>query len=61
MDQAIMGCGGGLAVRLASLFRFWTVAVRRNSSLAPVRPVSLLIGVEIGSVADLVQVLSYRR
>ena len=33
--QAIMGCGGGLAVRLESLLRFWTVAIRRNSSLAP--------------------------
>ena len=38
MDRAIIGRGGGLAVWLASLFRFRTVAVGKNSSLAPVRP-----------------------
>ena len=38
MDQAIMGRGGDLVVCLAKRLRFWTVAVSRNSSLAPVRP-----------------------
>ena len=32
MDQAITGRGGGLVVWLARRFRFWTVAVSRNSS-----------------------------
>ena len=41
INQAIKGCGGGLVVWLASLFRFCTVAISRNSSRAPVRPLSL--------------------
>ncbi len=44
--QAIMGCGGGLAVCAANLFRFWTVAVRRNSSRAPDRPLNLSLTIE---------------
>ena len=38
MDQAIIGLGGGLETSLASRLRFCTVAVSRNSSLAPVSP-----------------------
>ena len=41
-----MGCGGGLMVCVARLFRFRTVAVRRNSSRAPVRPLSLSLTIE---------------
>ncbi len=39
--QRIMVSGGGLAVCAASLLRFWTVAVSKNSSRAPDRPLSL--------------------
>ncbi len=44
--QAIVGRGGGLAAGLASLFRFWEVAVSKNASRAPVRPLNLSLTIE---------------
>jgi len=41
MDQAITGRGGGLATCLIRRLRFCTVAVSRNSSLAPLGPRNL--------------------
>ena len=38
ISQAIIGCGGGMAASLTNRLRFCTVAVSRNSSLAPERP-----------------------
>ena len=42
----VMVSGGGLAVCAASLLRFWTVAVSKNSSRAPDRPLSLSLTIE---------------
>ena len=36
-----MGFGGGLMTRFTNRLMFWTAAVSKNSSLAPVRPRSL--------------------
>ena len=41
IDQTVIGAGGGIAASLARRLRFCTVAARRNSSLAPVRPRNL--------------------
>ncbi len=46
MDQASIGLGGGMVACLASLFRFWTVAVNRNSSRAPARLLRLSLTTE---------------
>ena len=41
MVHAVIGLGGGMAASFAKRRRFWTAAVMRNSSLAPVRPRNL--------------------
>ena len=41
MDEAVIGLGVGMAASFARRLRFWTAAVIRNSSLAPVRPRNL--------------------
>ena len=41
IGYAFVGCGGGLVACIVSRLRFWTVAVSRNSSRAPLRPRSL--------------------
>jgi len=46
MDPAALGCGGGMVECRASRLRFWAVAVRRNSSRAPARPLSLSLAIE---------------